>query len=577
MSVLPGGLRVCVESVPQYGRGLAAVALTVAAGGDDDPAGRHGTAHLVEHLMFPRSGGSSADPAGEGYAALVAGAGGVCNAETHRDHTVFHTTVPAELLPDALAWEAGRLLGFAPTEAVIRTETDVIGEEIRGAGDAGRYWESALGALYPGSRDSFGTQAELAGITAGEVEAFFRSHYTAPRMVLSVVGDVDPARVMAVVREVFGGVGVSRAAGEFRAAGESRAAVVARAAEGIRVAGEVRAAEEARVAEAPRTARETRAAEAPRVTGEVRLAEAPRAARESRAAEEARAAGEVRTAEQTRAAEAPRAAKEIRAAEAPRVAGEVRAAEEARVARGIRAAEQTHAARKIRAAGEARVAEAPRTARETRAAEAPRAAAEILTAPLPAARPGVAVGHPLPDPVADRPAYLAQAVLAQVLGRSRLPALARSARDGHRLTSATVTCGYHGQWLASAAPDLTLAVLGRAPGTEVGAAVDIWRSVLRAVADGPLPEAEHRRAVNSLLVAWHRQADSLPTRAVALGRDALLLPGSAGPDALPAELRRTTPAEVAAAARALLEGPVTVTELASRAGTELAPQKGTVG
>ncbi|MBK3618816.1 insulinase family protein [Streptomyces sp. MBT98] len=74
VSVLPGGLRVCVESVPQYGRGLAAVALTVAAGGDDDPAGRHGTAHLVEHLMFPRSGGGSADPTGEGYAALVAGA-----------------------------------------------------------------------------------------------------------------------------------------------------------------------------------------------------------------------------------------------------------------------------------------------------------------------------------------------------------------------------------------------------------------------------------------------------------------------------------------------------------------------
>ncbi|MFI2080357.1 M16 family metallopeptidase [Streptomyces rubiginosohelvolus] len=442
MTVLPGGLRVCVESVPQYGRGLAAVALTVAAGGDDDPAGRHGTAHLVEHLMFPRSGREgSADPAGEGYAALVAGAGGVCNAETHRDHTVFHTTVPAELLPDALAWEAGRLLGFAPTEDVIRTETDVIGEEIRGAGDAGRYWESALGALYPGSRDSFGTAAELAGITAGEVEAFFRAHYTAPRMVLSVVGDVDPARVVAVVREVFAGV--------------------------------------------------------------------------------------VPTAEETRAAEAPRTAREIRAAEEAR------------------------------------------TARETRAAEAPRAATEIRTAPLPAGRPGVAVGHPLPDPVADRPAYLAQAVLAQVLGRSRLPVLARSVRDGHRLTSATVTCGYHGQWLASAAPDLTLAVLGRAPGTEVGAAVDIWRSVLRAVADGPLPEAEHRRAVNSLLVAWHRQADSLPTRAVALGRDALLLPGSAGPDALPAELRRTTPAEVAAAARALLEGPVTV--------TELAPQKGTVG
>ncbi|MFJ9324362.1 M16 family metallopeptidase [Streptomyces globisporus] len=507
MSVLPGGLRVCVESVPQYGRGLAAVALTVAAGGDDDPAGRHGTAHLVEHLMFPRSGGGSADPTGEGYAALVAGAGGVCNAETHRDHTVFHTTVPAESLPEALAWEARRLLGFAPTEDVIRTETDVIGEEIRGAGDAGRSWESALGALYPGSRDSFGTAAELAGITAGEVEAFFRAHYTAPRMVLSVVGDVDPAGVMAVVREVFAGAGVIRVVGE------------AGAAEGIRAAGEPRAAEEARAAERIRAAREARSAEGIRAAGEALSAEG------------------------------------------------IRAAGEALSAEGIRAAGESRATEEIRAAGE------------------PRTAKEIRTAPLPVARPGVAVGHPLPDPVADRPAYLAQAVLAQVLGRSRLPALARSARDGHRLTSATVTCGYHGQWLASAAPDLTLAVLGRAPGTEVDAAVGIWRSVLRAVAEGPLPEAEHRRAVNSLLVAWHRQADSLPTRAVALGRDALLLPGSAGPDALPAELRRTTPAEVAAAARALLEGPVTVTELGpqagtvptARAGTEPAPQKGTVG
>ncbi|WNF27933.1 insulinase family protein [Streptomyces sp. C11-1] len=454
MSVLPGGLRVCVDAVPQYGRGLAAVALTVAAGGDDDPAGRHGTAHLVEHLMFPRSGpGDAGDLAGQGHAALIEGAGGVCNAETHRDHTVFHTTVPAELLPDVLTWEARRLLGFAPTEDVIRTETAVIGEEIRGAGAAGRYWESALGALYPGSRDSFGTAAELAGITAGEAERFFRAHYTAPRMVLSVVGDVDPARVTAAVHEVFDGVGVPGALGVQGAQG---------------------------VLEAPGTP------EVPDVSG---------------------------------------------ALGAQRVAGVSGALEETRASGPVPASRQ-----------------------------------EIRTASLSAAGPGVAVGHRLPDLVTDRPAYLAQAVLAQVLGRSRLPALARSARDGHRLTSATVTCGYHGQWLASAAPDLTLAVLGRAAGTGVDAAMDVWRSVLRSVADRPLSETEHRRAVNSLLVAWHRQADSLPTRAVALGRDALLLPGSAGPDALPAELRRTTPAEVSAAARALLEGPTTVTELVPQEG-----------
>ncbi|MFH9264593.1 M16 family metallopeptidase [Streptomyces sp. NPDC017546] len=431
VSVLANGLRVCAEAVPQYGRGLAAVALTVAAGGDDDPAGRHGTAHLVEHLMFPRSGPGAGD--GGGHAALVEGAGGVCNAETHRDHTVFHTTVPAGLLPAVLAAEARRLLGFAPTRDVIRTETAVIAEEIRGAGAGGRYWEAALDGLYPGSRDSFGTAAELDGIGADEAERFQRAHYTPRRMVLSVVGDIDPARVTAAAHELFAPLGPPAAHG----------------------------------------------------SGGSPVRPRP-----------------------------PAPFPEIRTAPVP----------------------------------------APGPLPETR------------TAPVPGPTPGVVIGHRLPDPVAERPAYLAQVVLAQVLGRSRLPAVARSARDGHRLTSATVTCGYHGQWLASAAPDLTLAVLGRAPGTGVDAAAGVWRSVLRALADRPPSEAEHRRAVNSLLVAVHRQTDSLPARAVALGRAALLLPGSAGPDGLPEELRATTPAQVADAARALLDGPTTVTELVAREG-----------
>ncbi|RIH62156.1 insulinase family protein [Streptomyces sp. SHP22-7] len=85
-------LPLTVEEVP--GRGLVAVALTVRAGGDDDPPGRHGTAHLVEHLMFPRGAGEDS-----GHVALVEEAGGMCNAETHRDHTVFHTVAPPTRSP----------------------------------------------------------------------------------------------------------------------------------------------------------------------------------------------------------------------------------------------------------------------------------------------------------------------------------------------------------------------------------------------------------------------------------------------------------------------------------------------
>ncbi|MFE2154542.1 M16 family metallopeptidase [Streptomyces lavendulae] len=403
---LANGLGLAVE--PRPGAGLVSVALTVAAGGDADPAGLHGTAHLVEHLMFPRAAAS--DGPDGGHVARVEGAGGVCNAETHRDHTVFHTTVPAGMLTEVLEWEARRLLTFAPTESVLRTETSVIAEEIRGAAAAGGVWEAALAALHPGSRDSFGTAAELAGATAADVDAFFRRHYRPDAMVLSVVGEVDPDRAAASVDRFFAG-----------------------------------------------------------------LPTAP--------------------------------------APAP--------------------------------------TPAPATARTA-------APATIRTAPLPSPVSGAALGHPLPDPVLDRSGYLAHVVLAEILGRTRLPRLNR--RDP-RIVSARVTCGYHGQWLGGAAPDLLLAQFATAPGAGPRAAADGWREVLTELAERPADPTEHRRALNALLLACHRRADSLTARSVSLGRTALLFPTAPGPDALPGDLARVTPAEVSAAARALLSGPSSVTEL----------------
>ncbi|MEV8328417.1 pitrilysin family protein [Kitasatospora sp. NPDC056731] len=410
---LDNGLRVLVEPTPGHGRGLVAVALTVAAGSDDDPAGRHGMAHLVEHLMFPRGGAAGPD-AEEGHAARVASAGGVCNAETHRDRTVFHTVAPAPLLDDALGWEARRLQEFTPSATALRTETEVIAEEIRGTSTAGRLWSSVLAALHPGARDSYGTPGELTGTTVAEAVGFFRRHYRPSAMVVSVVGEAAPERVAARVRKAFGGL-----------------------------------------------------------------------------------APDART--------PPTRPPDRGAAAAPH-------------------------------AGPGRSA---------------------VTEPLPWPGEAVAVGHLSPPPARDLPAHLAQVVLTEVLGRGRLPALVR---HDPRLTSARVSCGLYGQWPGATAPEPVLAVLGRAPGIRAEDAAKAWTTALRELAHRPPEAAELRRAVNTLLLAWHRGADSLTARAVAHGHHALLLPGG-GAAALPDELRRTTPVEVSAAARALLAGPRSLTVL----------------
>lgn len=421
---LESGLRLVTEEAP--GRGLVAVALTVAAGGDDDPAGRHGMAHLVEHLMFPRdqlsgSGSESESESGSGsgsgdddsFVALVQEVGGMCNAETHRDHTVFHTVVPADALPDVLAHEARRLLRFGPSPATVRSEAAVIGEEIRAAGSGGRLWDTVLTALHPGARDAYGTTAHLRDATAGEAETFFRRHYRPERAVLSVVGDVDAGPVGELVEREFGAWG-----------------------RGARDAGPA----------------------------------------------------------------------------APVV-------------------------------------------RPERRGDEPRPA-------IPYGRNGVAVGHALADPRQGLGPYLAQVVLCEILRRGRLRQLVA---EREVVDAASVMCGYQGQWLASAAPDLALVLLGRAPGIGTEEAVCRWLDALGALADAPPDGPELRRAVTVLRAACHRQADSLTARAITHGRAALLFPGDgegdsegAGPDALPRGLAAVTAADVSAAARALLAAPRTV-------------------
>jgi predicted Zn-dependent peptidase len=166
----------------------------------------------------------------------------------------------------------------------------------------------------------------------------------------------------------------------------------------------------------------------------------------------------------------------------------------------------------------------------------------------------VAVGHALADPRGDFRLYVAQVVLCELLRRSRLPNLVATAPE---VDAATVQCGYQGQWLASAAPDLALVLLGRVPGAGTEEAVARWLEALGELAAAPPGETELRRAARVLRAGCHRQSDSLPARAVTHARAALLLP-YATPDALPAHLAAVTPADVSTAARALLAAPRTV-------------------
>jgi len=76
-------------------------------GAADDPRGKSGIAHFLEHLMFK---GTRVNP-GAAFSALIARNGGRDNAFTTEDYTVFHETVAKDRLDLAMRLEADRMTG----------------------------------------------------------------------------------------------------------------------------------------------------------------------------------------------------------------------------------------------------------------------------------------------------------------------------------------------------------------------------------------------------------------------------------------------------------------------------------
>jgi predicted Zn-dependent peptidase len=186
------------------------VVLRYDVGSADDPAGKDGLAHIVEHLMFD---GSKHVPAGE-HARWLAHAGGTeLNATTSLDRTEYYVTIPPEQLGLALWLESDRMgyLSERVDEATLARERDLVTYE---ASD--RVFDRALGTLgamalaevfpawHPYHRDP--DPRWIPSITLADVRAFLRTWYGPANATLIVAGRFDPAEALGLAKRYFGGL-----------------------------------------------------------------------------------------------------------------------------------------------------------------------------------------------------------------------------------------------------------------------------------------------------------------------------------------------------------------------------------
>ena len=90
-------MKVILLSDPGLNKSSASVA--VGAGSLQDPAGRQGLAHFLEHMLFL---GTEKYPDEAEYSKFLTGNGGYSNAYTQQDHTNYHFEIRHEAFEGAL-------------------------------------------------------------------------------------------------------------------------------------------------------------------------------------------------------------------------------------------------------------------------------------------------------------------------------------------------------------------------------------------------------------------------------------------------------------------------------------------
>lgn len=186
---------------------VAAIVTHVKAGYFDEPDQWVGISHVLEHMYFK---GTARRGVGE-IPKLIKAAGGYINAGTSYDQTQFYAVLPAGELAVAAEVQADALRGAAIDAVELDRELEVIIQESKRKLDTPS--AVVLEALYATLFDvhrirrwRIGTEEGLRRLRREDVVRFYRSRYVPRRTIVAVVGDVDPAQALDVVRRHFAGI-----------------------------------------------------------------------------------------------------------------------------------------------------------------------------------------------------------------------------------------------------------------------------------------------------------------------------------------------------------------------------------
>jgi len=175
-------------------------------GAGDEPPGKSGIAHFLEHLMFK---GTESRAPGE-LSKVVEANGGSDNAFTSYDYTAYFQRVAADRLGLMMEMEADRMRNLVLAPEAVATEREVILEEraSRTDNDPSALFREELRATqyrnHPYGIPIIGWRHEMEGLTRDDALEFYSRYYAPNNAILIVAGDVTPDEVRPLAEMHYG-------------------------------------------------------------------------------------------------------------------------------------------------------------------------------------------------------------------------------------------------------------------------------------------------------------------------------------------------------------------------------------
>jgi len=177
-------------------------------GSKDEPNGKSGLSHLLEHMMFK---GTKIYGASE-FSRIIQKNGGTDNAFTTKDYTAYFEILPSDKINIAIELEADRMknLVLDPKECVL--ERDVVVEErkMRYEDDPQNLLFEEVNAIaykiHPYRRPVIGWMSEISSIERQDLYEYYSKYYSPNNAFIVVVGDINVEEVLRAIKDKFEGM-----------------------------------------------------------------------------------------------------------------------------------------------------------------------------------------------------------------------------------------------------------------------------------------------------------------------------------------------------------------------------------